>query len=235
MILARQNNRLPVSLSSIGGLGRVSVRQFVKRLNYELNYSANCLNSKFVIFKRIKLQQNSKFTSSSSSFLAWTCTASACRSRVDRNSSDIPSNRNACKRVVAMGGRIIYWRSRRCCALLIFVLLHQRCADGFQSAAMSTLIHHVNCNTSPKTIRLWAETDRRRQQSYPTNYRRTRRRKGSHRSSVSYQSRQIMKSFEEACQKRRHFDDDYNITSRLDNIVDGIKSQIQGDIDWQTY
>ncbi len=38
-LLALQNNRLPVSLSSIGGrswgLGRaVSVRQFVKRLNY---------------------------------------------------------------------------------------------------------------------------------------------------------------------------------------------------------
>eukprot|EP00986_Skeletonema_menzelii_P012920 scaffold7298_cov150-Skeletonema_menzelii.AAC.20 len=117
-----------------------------------------------------------------------------------------------------MGGRI-YWRRRRC-ALLIFVLLHQRYADGFQSTALSNQHRQVKCKKSSRTVCLLAETgNNQRQRSYPINYQRRRRRKGVDRSSLSYQSRQIMKSFEEACQKRQHFDDNNNVTSRLDNLV----------------
>ncbi len=119
---------------------------------------------------------------------------------------------------IAMGGRI-YWRSKRCCVLLIFVLLlHQRYADGLQSTALTNL-RHMKCTTSSRTVCLLAETGKQRQRTYPTNYQRKRRRKNVDRSSVSYQSRLIMKSFEEACQKRRHFDDNSNTISRLDNLV----------------
>lgn len=114
--------------------------------------------------------------------------------------------------VVAMG-------RKRCAALLVFfVLLHQRSADGFQSAAPSTL-HVRSCKTPSKTVCFSSETDRRQRRSYPTNYQRKRRRKGVDRSSLSYQSRQIINSFEEACQKRRQFDDNNSLSSHLDDMV----------------
>jgi len=106
-------------------------------------------------------------------------------------------------------------RSRRCALLILMLLRH---ADGFWSAALSPLRH--KSKTSSKTVCMLAETGRhRRQRSYPTNYQRKQRRKGVDKSSLSYQSRQIINSFEEACQKRPYFDDDNNITSRLDNMV----------------
>ena len=122
--------------------------------------------------------------------------------------------------LVAMDQRV-YSRHRES-ALLIFVLLiNQRCAEGFHSPSSLFPLRHFKRNSNPSISVSLAETSRR-QRSYPTNYQRKRRRRRVDRSSLSYQSRQIINSFEDACKLvRRQYDDNNNnnLMSRLDSMV----------------
>lgn len=121
-------------------------------------------------------------------------------------------------------GRRVYCLHSRCAATLLsaFVVLlhHHRNAGGFQlPVAPSSLRHERNIKTSQKTVCL-AETNRRK---YSQSYHRKRRRKDIDRSTLSFRSRSIINSFEQACQ-RRHLDDNNNLifTSRLDEMVQNL-------------